>query len=90
VITLSPLINLDDHERRVRRDVDRDEWVSVAAATGDRRQVRQLRRLSRRLAGDPGLDCTLNDRPDGSTCLTVCRSGGARRGLGSWGDPKIS
>jgi hypothetical protein len=90
VITLSPHWKLDNAARQVRDRVARDGRASVTAATDDRRQVRQLRRLSHLLAAGDDLDCTLGDRPDGVTCLTAFQRGNekARRGLVSWGDPK--
>jgi hypothetical protein len=89
VITLSPLWKLDDVARTVRGHVARDGRAVVAAATNDRRQVRHLRRLSHLLMAGDGLDCTLGDRTDGTTYLTVFQQGNEKgRGLGSWGDPR--
>jgi hypothetical protein len=75
VITLSPHLPLDRAERLVRERVARDGAVELAAKTADRRQVRQLRRLSLRLAADPSLWVFRKDRPDGGTYLTVIRAG---------------
>jgi hypothetical protein len=84
LITLSPHVPLGDAERMARSRVERDDVAVLAASVGDQRQVRQLRRLSRRLAGDETLDVYLGDHGDGGLYLTVyARAGrGSRRGLG--------
>jgi hypothetical protein len=60
-----------------------------AAATADRRQVRQLRRLAQRLASDKQLDCFFGERED-TLQLTVHLSADRviRSGLGWFGQPK--
>ncbi|HEX6758647.1 MAG TPA: hypothetical protein VF086_09605 [Propionibacteriaceae bacterium] len=89
LITLSPLWTLDDAARRVRSGVGRDGRAAVYATTSDRRQVRQLRRLSHLLEAGGDLDCDLGTRTNGETCLNVYhRANKARRGIGLWGDPR--
>jgi hypothetical protein len=75
----------------VRARVDRHESAVLYVATSDRRRVVQLRRLSRRLAGDETLGVQLGDHGDGGTYLTVYLRGGraARRGFGWLDDAKV-
>jgi hypothetical protein len=87
VITLSPRVHVDDLVRLVLTRVERDHVAKVAARRQDVRQVRQLRRLARRLASDDELDVSSGDRTDGTTCLTVFPAG--QRSAGVWGDPQI-
>jgi hypothetical protein len=89
-ITISPRESLDKVERLTRTRIERDGVVAVAADTSDGRQVRQLRRLTSRLADDPDLDVSCGERTDGTTYLTVYprANRASRRGLGSWGDPR--
>ena len=87
VITLSPRVPVAEIERRIQARVDRDGVAEVAAATGDGRQVAYLRRISRRLAADPALECYFADRMDGATYLTVFAAG--KRPAGWWGEPRI-
>ena len=90
VITISPRESLDKVERHSRTRIERDGVVEVAAGTSDGRQIRQLRRLTSRLAADPDLDVFYGERTDGNTYVTVHERANraSRRGLGSWGDPK--
>jgi hypothetical protein len=97
MVTISPRVSLAALERQVRNRVERDGLAVIAAAADDSRQVRYLRRLAYRLAGDTALDCywgpggepDLDDEaPTGTVVLTVfARSGrSTRRGLGWFGE----
>ena len=88
VITLSPNMPLDRAERVVRERVARNRVAEVVAKTADRRQVRHLRRLARRLDADPGLEVYGSDRADGGTYVIVVPAGSGPVGLR--GEPKIS
>ena len=59
----------------------------LAAAAGDHRQVRSLRRLRALLAADPGLSVFYGDHLDGGVYLTVCRAGEERK-IGCFGEVK--
>jgi hypothetical protein len=83
VITLSPRIPVAEIERRTRALVARDGVAELAADSADARQVAQLRRVARRMAADPGLECYLADRTDSATYLTVFMAG--KRDAGWWG-----
>ncbi len=68
VLTLSPRMPLDRAERIVRGRVERDGVAALSAASSDRRQVAQLRRLAGRLAD---LAYHLGEHGDGTTSLIV-------------------
>jgi hypothetical protein len=91
VITMSPRESIARVERLARARLTRDEFAVRTAATVDKRQVRQLRRLGYRLADDETLGVQLNDHNDGATYLTVHLRGGraARRGFGWLDDPRV-
>ncbi len=52
VVTISPRIPAAEYARRIRVWVERDGVVELAASSGDRQQMRQLRRVEGRLTGD--------------------------------------
>jgi hypothetical protein len=87
VVTLSPRIPADDVLGIVSRRLAADGFAVLAAAVADRRQVRSLRRVRARLAGDPGLSVFYGDHLDGAVYLTVCRAGEERR-IAYFGDAK--
>jgi hypothetical protein len=92
VITVSPRVPVDELLRLARTRLARDGVAALAVSTGDQRQVRQLRRLAHRLDADDTLDCYLGDHSDGAIYLTVYLQADRerRRGLGWWGDPKVT
>ena len=79
VVTLSPRIPVTDAVGIVKRRLAADGVAVLAVATGDRRQVKNLRRVRARLAADPGLSVFYGDHLDGAVYLTVCRAGEERR-----------
>ena len=87
VITLSPRVPVAEMERRTRALVARDGVAELAADSADARQVAHLRRIFRRLAADPALECYLADRTDGATYVTVFAAGQQHR-PGWWGEAK--
>ncbi len=86
VATISPKMPLDRAERIVRGQLDRDGIAVVAAASGDRRQVRQLRRLAGRLAAGGDLDRQLAET--GGTTYLIVRAAGSDRPVNWRGDAK--
>jgi hypothetical protein len=77
VVTISPRVPVAELERRARARIGRDGVAVFTAVTADGRQRRHLLRLRARLVADPGLDVYGGTgRPDGTTWLTVCLTGG--------------
>jgi hypothetical protein len=62
--TVSPGVPVRELERRTRARVDRDGIAVLAAASGDQRQLRHLRRLAHSLASDGRFDCYLAETID--------------------------
>jgi hypothetical protein len=77
VITISPRVPVAELERRARALVARDGVAVYAAVTADGRQRHHLLRLRKLLAAGPGLDVYGGTgRPDRTTWLIVCQTGG--------------
>jgi hypothetical protein len=87
VVTISSRVEPHDLERQARARVERDGVAVVAAATSNRRQVRQLRRLAGRLEVDAGLECRVDAVHTGTTYLIV-RALGSDRPVNWRGDAK--
>jgi hypothetical protein len=89
VITVDPRIRVPTLVRIARERVARDGAVQFAAATADRRQRQQLRRLRDRLAADPALDVFgPSDHLDGAVYVWAHPVG--TRQAGVWGSPMVA
>jgi hypothetical protein len=86
VITVSPRVPVAKLEQIARGRILRDGGVELAVTTADARQVAHLRRVVRRLAADPALQCHLKDRTDGATYLTAFPAG--KPPVGWMGEPR--
>jgi len=69
-----------------RARIRRDGVTQFAAVNSSGRQLRLLRELRDRLAGDPALDVFYGDHLDGATYLTVYPAGD-RSAAGIMGEP---
>lgn len=71
-ITVSPRVRVEDLCRLAKTRLKRDGVAQLVAASGDKRQVRQLRRVAGRLASDGDVLCVpLKDNGQGGIYLSV-------------------